>query len=278
MTDNSSIRILTWNVLHNDVDRAARSQTIAESIRNSAPDIVCLQEAWPDLPAVLASETGMRHVVSKAYSNGMLVSLLSKLPQDPNAVVESIDLPGWDHAGNRRAAVSATFISPSSRRWRVTSTHLAWGSDAEGVRLEQLEYLDEMSEAAQRRSPQAVHVLCGDLNALPEGRAMRFMSGFDIGREGRGTQWVDAWATAGDGGDGATSDPQLERAQISARSVGIQRLDLLPRRRIDFVLVRGYAYGRPGCPLTCSVLSGADASDHHGIVADLWDPGMRAAE
>lgn len=248
---------------------------IASSIKSETPDVVCLQEAWTDLPAFLAAETGMRHVVSKAYSNGMLVSLLSVLPQDPNVVVETIDLPGWDHAGNRRAAVSATFLSSSSRRWRVTSTHLAWGSDAEGVRLEQLEYLDEMSAAAQRRSPQTVHVLCGDLNALPEGRAIRFMTGLDIGREGQGTQWVDAWAAAGTGGDGATSDPALVRAQISAQSVGIQRQDLLPRRRIDYVLVRGYAYGRPGCPLTCGVLPGADASDHNGIVADLWDPVSR---
>jgi len=129
--------------------------------------------------------------------------------------------------------------------------------------------MDRQAERFENLSPnKPVQILTGDFNAEPNSSTLRFLKGFE-GFGTHGTLWCDAWEISGSG-YGATSDPGgLPLAAVSAKKVGIEDLSELPRRRIDFILSRGWVYGKPGFPETCELISGVGASDHHGIVSTI---------
>lgn len=271
MTSSGSLSVLTWNLLSTPDDQNARLSEISAAINSLAPDVVCVQEAWAGAASNVAQATGMRVLAHSTGNTHEGTAVLSKLPAAPGISSEQFELPGWCAKGRKKQACAATVVSTTGRRWRFTSAHLTWGSDREPTRLEQAQYLDDLAGAAHTRAPGTVDVLCGDLNALPESRTLRYLTGLDVDLRGSGTLWVDAWQVRGSG-PGYTSDPTLARAEATARYVGIERVDLLPHRRIDYVLVRGFAHGRPGSPLTADLVPGGTATDHHGLLATLWDP------
>jgi endonuclease/exonuclease/phosphatase family metal-dependent hydrolase len=281
-----TLRLVTWNIMgppgELDSSRLSRLAGIAKILRDEAPDVVCLQEAWDGAADDLANTLGMRvaarAVVGPSESDGCPASdvlensVLSRWPVLDSFVA---DLPHDEYGP--RPAVAAVVSGPGQRPWTVLSVHLSWGAANEGLRLQQARAIEAIGAHAAI-DPDAVVVIGGDFNALPDSATLRYLHGLDPDADGGSTQWVDAWDTAGDG-PGITSDPLNIHADATARNVGITRPDLLPARRIDFVLVRGYAYGRPGCPLEAHLV-GDDAtastpSDHYGISTLLWAPAPR---
>jgi endonuclease/exonuclease/phosphatase family metal-dependent hydrolase len=173
-------------------------------------------------------------------------------------------------------AMLAGIDHPSGRRLVVVSAHLAWGALAEPVRLRQAETiarrLDDLSGFGSG-SADPLGIVGMDANTLPASATIRFLTGLDpLGSYA--TLFVDTFAVAGSGA-GATSTSHNPYAARTAAQVGILRADLLPDRRIDYLLARGYVHGRPGFPLASGLL-GADAaftpSDHYGVWSDLWLP------
>lgn len=276
MAEPDTLRVITWNIMSPDVARVERLDEAASTLAAQQPDVVCLQEAWPGAGHALAEKLNMRMAVytPSTFNGGSAV--LTTLPTAPGVSPEMLELPGWGTHGERSMAAAVTLQSPSGRKWRIVSTHLTWGGTTEAVRLEQAQYLDDLAQAAHERAPATVNVLCGDFNTLPDSRTLRYLTGLDVDSRGQGTLWVDAWSTRGTG-PGFTSDPSLARARYTAESVGITRHELIPQRRIDYVLVRGFAHGRPGSPLSCEVVNGGTASDHHAVSALLWDPHVEGA-
>lgn len=123
-----------------------------------------------------------------------------------------------------------------------------------------------------------ITVLAGDFNATPASSTVRYLKGLQA-LEQDSTYWVDAWETAGDGGPGWTFEPDNPWVIATERLVGITGSGMQPARRIYYVLVRGWAHGRPGSPLSarrvCDTPAGPAQvlpSDHYGVLADLWDP------
>lgn len=51
---------------------------------------------------------------------------------------------------------------------------------------------------------------------------------------------------------------------------------LMPSRRIDYILVRGFRHGRRGGPIEASLHFDGQhepvVSDHYAVVVDLWNP------
>lgn len=276
---DQSLRVVTWNILEADRDREERLSQVAAALEPKRPDVLCLQESWPGAASALASRLGMR-VAAAAFPDGsthVQNAILTRHPADIEMPSESISLDGWDDQNYRRGAVAARIVSPSGRSWRITTAHLAWGSKSEGTRLGQVRQLDELAEAVSGRHARMAQVLCGDFNTLPDSATLRYLTGLDPASDGSSTQWVDAWKVTRPDELGITSDPENPHAAATAASVGILDVARLPKRRIDFMLVRGYAYGRPGSPLHTELVgTGADGagvpSDHYGILADLWDP------
>ncbi len=108
--------------------------------------------------------------------------------------------------------------------------------------------------------PQVNHtaVLWMYANTLPDSATIRYLTGLDPAPDRSSTLWVDSYAkTRSDRPcehDGCSSCPSNSRAAANTRIVGIENPQLVPHRRIDFLMARGYVHGRPLCPLAMEAL------------------------
>jgi endonuclease/exonuclease/phosphatase family metal-dependent hydrolase len=265
-----------------DFDRRAelapgRLNAMAEALGTLDADAVCLQEVWPGAAEVLAERLGFCGV--------------SVVPPDPrsacgNAVISRsamhdagwIQLPHLDELQQPRTAAQALVTSSTGRIWSVLSTHLAFGSTSERTRLDQAQALDEHVGPAKDGDP--IPVLCGDLNAIESSSTVRFLTGLEAHPSSPvSTQWIDAYAFAGEG-PGETSSMENGAGREQAQRWGVDP-SLVPDRRIDYVMVKGFRYGRVGCPVRCRrfldqprpVPHPPWPTDHFGLVVDLLDPG-----
>ena len=128
--------------------------------------------------------------------------------------------------------------------------------------------------------------MAGDLGAVPESATLRYLTGLGTAATAAGadagTYWVDAWDVSGIG-PSTTTGPDNPWAARAAQADGVHATGQLPQRRTDYVLVRGWVYGRAGHPAgarraftTGMERLGHDrvvVSDHWGVEADLADPG-----
>jgi endonuclease/exonuclease/phosphatase family metal-dependent hydrolase len=152
---------------------------------------------------------------------------------------------------------------------------MAWGGHREALRARQAVQLDAWF--ADLEPAGAVTVFAGDFNATPASATVRYLTGLQPVGDAS-AMWVDAWDACGRG-PGYTIDPDNPWVLSTQRLVQIAGTGMQPARRIDYVMVRGWAHGRPGSPLgvalACRTPAGPAAvipSDHYGVIADLWDP------
>ena len=307
------LRIATWNLDSNP--QLAEERMLAAAAELLDVEVLLVQEnqVLPDgrtAVSVLAEHAGFGFVFERDEHTGVLpgTAILSRYPF---AFTETIDyeetvrfldasrLQETPHVSGSSGSATATTTPgkpgpvvpprpvvipamlagidhPSGRRLVVVSAHLAWGSFAEPVRLHQAETLarrlDDLTGFGSGRTD-PIGVIGMDANTLPASATIRFLTGLDpLGPYA--TLFVDTFAVAGSG-PGTTSTPHNPYSARTAAVVGILRADLLPDRRIDFLLARGYVYGRPGFPLASGLLGDAAVltpSDHYGVWSDLWMP------
>jgi len=270
-----TVCVATWNLWSSSVDLSQRMASAALLLADV--DVLMMQESvlvsGVSSAALLAELAGFP-VCVEASSEGIRCAVLSRLPL---LGFEEVPLSPSRPDGLGvpfLPAMSVLLAHPSGRRLRAVSAHLAWGSLAEGVRLRQAvllaDHLDRVVAGDVSSGSSDVAVVGMDSNTLPESSTVRFLKGLEPFGE-RSTWFVDAW-TAGDG-PGFTSDPSNPYAALTAGEVGIRDPRLLPCRRIDYLFVRGYVYGRPGCPLSTSLVGVDPApSDHYGVRSELWMP------
>jgi endonuclease/exonuclease/phosphatase family metal-dependent hydrolase len=306
-------RIATWNLDSNP--QLATERMLAAAAELTDVEILLVQEnqLLPDgrsAAALLAEHAGFGFVFERDERTDILPgpAILSRHPfvftesidyaetrrleetSTPRATVGSGPVSSADDpatiTGNSAAAAPPRPIvipamlagveHPSGRRLVLISAHLAWGSLAEPTRLRQAETLarrlDDLTGFSSD-STAPLGIIGMDANTLPASATIRFLSGLDpLGSYA--TMFVDTFAVAGSG-SGATSTSRNPYAARTAAQVGIPRAELLPDRRIDFLLARGYVHGRPGCPLASGLLGAGDGltpSDHYGVWSDLWLP------
>jgi endonuclease/exonuclease/phosphatase family metal-dependent hydrolase len=263
MNDLRTLLVSTVNLDHFPDDRGARLEMAAAELLRHRFDVVLVQEAsdhnGENTAELLARRCGMTLAVRTAQGN----AVLSRLPVSDVSIVE---------LGSADAA--AAVVDAGCHRFLMVSTHLSWGTGRENVRLDEVMKLDAwVSERApldpQRVQPELYAMLGGDLNSEPDSATVRWLHGLDV-HEGRSTLWVDAWRAGR--GPGYTSTPENPFAARTAATVGIARPDLLPARRIDHLLSRGYAHGRVGSPLEAYLLgrgNGRCFGDHYGVGASF---------
>ena len=108
-------------------------------------------------------------------------------------------------------------------------------------------------------------IVAGDFNAEPDSTEIRFMTGLAT-LDGKSVYFQDAWRVAGGGGPGFTWDNRNEFAVA----------DREPDRRIDYIFVGWTPHcgvGVSAARLVCDrALTGVHASDHLGLVAEVYVP------
>lgn len=285
-----SFRVATLNLLHPapeypEGEAFERLCEGAEHLRDV--DVVLLQEVekLEDgrlSSAHLADLLGMKvaaesPVAPNKHGNTIYCSILTSLPVLWSAAVST---PGG-------AVYPVTvLLAPSGRPIMFFSVHLSWGSDKEGQRLAQVLEIEKqaetLSEAWSRNgSERPVVVIGGDFNASPASETVRVAMGLQS-VNGSSFKWTEAMEAVGEEnwiGPVWSQEPSKNMlAARTARGVGIDRPELLRNRRIDFIFTRGWAFGRPGCPVRgetrghVPILSDLPASDHNIVVVDLLDP------
>lgn len=299
VTFMASIRVATWNLDLNTDTRPARARAAATALRGV--DVALIQEAYPEALAEITAETGLKIV---SISDDSARAVLTHLPTVAASTLDTVSalanarsdtLTNSLLRSSQFLAASqfpyATLRLPSGRLATFYSAHLAWGNPSEGARLTQAHLIDDHAASVHQGvidsgfitdedRPQAHHtaVLGMDANTLPNSATIRYLTGLEPAPDLSSTTWVDTYAkTLPDWPcehDGCSSCPVNSRAAATASIVGIENPELLPHRRIDYLMVRGYAHGRPLCPLASEPLGFAtpEPSDHYGLVATLLDP------
>lgn len=265
----NSLRIATWNLMRPDVRMISDRVDLATKILQlQNADVICLQESWPEARAQMSSKLKMHLFVLNDNSG---CAILSRFP-----IISSQEI-SMPHVGTQGNPVMASIRSSSGRIYNVISAHLAWGGHAEGHRRLQAISIDQAASAAQEKNFGSVTVLAGDLNCTPLSSTIRYLSGLEPLSDNTSTLWVDSWSYCRDAtANGFTVKPVNYLAASTAMQVGIIDPLQIPDRRIDYIFVKDWIYGRPGSPIKSDIFgsefSPEFASDHGGVVISLWDP------
>lgn len=250
----------------NEMDQATRYPHFEEAFRDSGADIITVQEVVNANDfAKMAMRAGYQdHYFSKFLNVKNRVSIVGILSKTPLENRESQRSPnGFCYATTE---IEGNPIN-------VFSVHLAWGSSAEMRRLEQAEHIDRVARKLERSYPRSFTVLAGDMNTQPTSRTIRYLEGYDLNTTNdESTLWVDSWKEAGSPENHATSVGSTPQSRATALSIGLDHPETHPDRRIDYIMTRGWSYGKPGYPLDFGYLTdseSAELSDHSGIVSTM---------
>jgi len=264
-------------MLNEPSDVEERTRLVVSELKNLLPDVLMLQEVLDiefNAARYIADELGYSGIqygdfVTHSFNKEQYGCVtLSRKPFDDFAVLHE------PAEGINIVPSVATIFTLNGVKWSFINNHFAWGSRAEHRRLTQAKMNTEYARARKSESLDSVIVMAGDLNAVPEASSIRYLDGLDT-FDSDSDLWVDAWKTCGLPSNEMTTRNDNYLAHRTARGVGISYPEMIPERRIDYIKVYGWAYGRNGCPINFGrwgdSISQKDihASDHYGIYADL---------
>ena len=263
--EKSNLKILTWNIDRNESDIEIRFPNLLKEIEELTPDIVCLQENIKNEKYNIAN-----HLVSR-YG----YSLVSYNENDSYVLVKDAKSHSsiFDLATDKFLACGK--IQIKDREFMIGSAHLSWGTGKESVRLNESLLIENLFAKHTELDPfrsknDVIGILCGDLNTEPQSATLRYLTGLGV-ENGSSTMWTDSWIKGNDAG--ITSSATNILAGRTAKSVGLKGLNL-PERRIDYILVRGFAYSRPGEFIATKLVGNYNSedkicSDHYWILTTL---------
>jgi len=277
---SDTLRVATFNLWCDAEERRERHRVAGRLLSALGVDAVLVQEvpsgSLVDTLDVVTEVSGLTLASISPETGGNRNAVLTRLPfADSPSIRYTVPESPWDVF-----AATSMLTTPSGRRLLAVSAHLAWGGLFEHRRLLQASALD-VAVSRLLGEQMAPALIGADMNTTPASSTVRHLTGLEP-FEGRTAQWLDAFAVAGLG-SGVSSTGRNHWAQRTAETHDFLDAAAIPDRRIDFLLVRGYAHGRPFSPLRCfsvgpdllpSVLPDAPfpPSDHDPVVADLWDP------
>lgn len=150
----------------------------------------------------------------------------------------------------------------------VISAHLSWGAQMGGARLANARAINNRANELNDDYPGALIFLAGDFNEGPAGAAVQYLTGNSDAPAGDGAFWIDIWPWRRPGELGVTQDPAGHYATLTAAGVGIVSTGNIPARRIDYIMVREWAYERLGAAPAIELWGtppDGDVSDHFGL-------------
>ena len=261
----STIRVVTWNVWGRyGPDCEARQAALEETLVETAPDLVCLVEAWRQgdrtQPARVAARLGLPyHRFTGDWPQEDWVSGFGFVSRWPMTEPLHRPLRSADGAGFGQAVHVA--VAGERGQVQLFAVMLDHPLDASGLRQDQVRQLVQfIAETAPRRD---LIVVCGDFNAGPDSDEIRMLTGRSATAV-PGMVFYDAWEAAGDGSPGLTWSNRNPLAAVG----------LYPDRRFDYIFSAWPRRGGVGHPARCSLLGvrapgEQQVSDHYGLAADL---------
>lgn len=201
-----------------------------------------------------------------------------------------------------------------SRNLYIYSGHFVWHMTNEWIRMIQFKIVSAIAEYLNRHDPGATFVLTGDLNTDDDSAGYTYLTGRSPGislpdelyngyhhsfsetvskilpeksylsaeaPDAMGSAFVDAYtANISNGRDAewATTDQGNNHwGRITSSKHNTKYPQFLPQRRIDYILVYGWVFGKEGYPLSYHRFGdpepeiGLDLplSDHYGIMSEI---------
>lgn len=276
------VRISTLNLLHNPDMLDDRTNHLIQNLNDTMPDILCLQEvifeSETDSLTVkrLEAGTALKSVVALEqhetnYGNMSGGAILSSMPV--------VDSGAFDMGVETKVKYGLYAVLEHGNNVFIAITaHLLWGGDQGANRLRQITTINAFAESLKVKyiTQNPIVVLTGDFNANPDHDTLRYLTGKCSNQDGNNTYWTDAWDVHGAADNEHTMVPDNYWAMETAKGQGIVIPQFMPKRRIDYVLSYGWAYGKVGTPLNFmkdfDQISqyGYPISDHAGITVDYW--------
>lgn len=270
--DGSTITVLTLNAWYDPVERAARQRSAAALIKESGAAVVMLQELPPEhleeQLSRITDGTGM-HVAGIGFGQETCTAVLTSADSTPLPAILAPDSDAFRERSYAAAGITIRGVS-----FVAVSVHAPWGGSNEPARVHAVQLVDAAVRDWLASGAYEGAVIAGDFNAEPDAESIRYLTASAV-VDGRGAHWVDAWALCGQG-PGTTSSAENPWAlRVAAAHVEIP--ELIMDRRIDYVFVYGWAYGRKLTPLACTVHErrehgGSNPSDHWAVSAALYLP------
>ncbi|NSC21049.1 endonuclease/exonuclease/phosphatase family protein [Streptomyces albus subsp. chlorinus] len=247
-------------------DGAARRRVLAREIERLAPDVLALQEVSRADVAGLA-ERGWHVAPHPRYGSDGIGAVLAARQPFASVTTDTLEVTPRTARTEWCGVTAARLELPEPFGPLLVVHHKpSWPYGYEYER-------ERQAVATARvvgRLPAARHtVLLGDLDATPDAASIRFLRGFQS-LEGMSVCYQDAWASAHPGEPG----PTFERANPLVRRGDMpEAVD----RRIDYVMAGCGPHGPTLRVAACArvlvePVDGVQASDHHGLVADLEPP------
>jgi endonuclease/exonuclease/phosphatase family metal-dependent hydrolase len=262
---SSTVRVVTWNVWGRyGANCEARQAALEQTLEQTAPDLVCLVEAWHQgdstQPGRVAARLGLaHHRFVGEWEQEDWVSGIGFVSRWPMTEPRRRPLRAQDGSGFGEAVHVA--VAGERGSIQLFAVMLDYPLDASGLRQHQVRQLVQfIAETASRRD---LVVVCGDFNAGPDSDEIRMLTGRSA-PAAPGMVFYDAWEVAGDGSPGFTWSNRNPLAAIG----------LYPDRRFDYIFSAWPRRGGVGHPTGCSLLGvrapgEQQVSDHYGLAADL---------
>lgn len=262
------MRIATWNTWWRFGPADERQPLIDAALDSVAPDVVLLQETWPEQASRLAAACGLTvvDVASSPFDPPVLDTVAADHPFG-NAVLARpgiaeprgvIPLTSATDDAAPRYGVAAMVDGPGGPLV-VVSTHLCHLHTAGSVRADQL---DGLTRWVDELVPEGPVVLGGDLNQVPTS---------DEYRRAVAPQWRDLWAELHRDEAGPTMTVDNPRIAATAWMADVNPPGAPPGVRLDYLLARRRAADSPAVTSIERFGGAADGwpSDHLGLVATL---------
>ena len=173
----TELKLVTFNIWHNQGDWAARLPRLVAVIGAEAPDVIGLQEVLEDAAVGLPNQA---QTIADALG-GYSVHFVSTDPEGAprrygNAILSRLPVIDFDSRklqplDDYRTALRVR-VAVGGQAVDVVNTHLAWQADAAPVRARQL--ADLVSMLAQDGPPV---IVMGDFNAVQEDAGLAALTG-----------------------------------------------------------------------------------------------------
>ena len=255
------MKILTWNIMNDAATMNNRLPMILSAIQKIHPDIICMQEVLDTHVAIMKTE--LDHI-GYAMNNG---SNAQRTDRAYMAWRTDAFMPTNESTIDTIDATMMRFVSANDTHHGtvIISYHGLWGALNPKGRIDEVLAINEASEIGHGFTEDGDQVyLCGDFNAQPMEKPIRILKGM----EDEPIYWSDSYDNPIVSGlDHGTSLKTGVGADTATRA-GIIMPEYLPCRRIDYIMHKGWSYGKRGGFKSLTGYTDDMASDHAALIAE----------